>query len=290
VHAHSGVPPALRWLEDSPEGREWLHELPRRVQECGERWRLALDAPYPNSFVSIVYPATRHDGSRVVLKIQYPHHESDHEHEALRLWNGEGAVHLFEYNAEHHALLLERCETGEPLTTAGADEALRVYSSLLPRLWVTAGIPFTSLADEAAGWIASLPTRWEHAGRPVAIGLLDLALESLERLRTTQGPQVLVHQDLHAGNILRATREPWLVIDPKPIAGEREFSLAPIVRGAELGHTRADVVRRLDTLASTLGVDRERARLWTLGQALAWGCGRERVADFLETARWLSEA
>jgi len=87
----------------------------------------------------------------------------------------------------------------------------------LPRLWISAGAPFTSLDDEAAGWIASLPASWERAGHPVDVRLLDLALESLERLRTTQGPQVLIHQDLHAGNILRATREPWLVIDPTPL-------------------------------------------------------------------------
>jgi streptomycin 6-kinase len=286
----SVVPAGVQWLEASSEGREWLHSIPRRVAECAQRWELILDPPYPNSFVSIVYPAAGRDGSRVVLKIQYPHRESDYEHEALRLWNGEGAVRLFDYDAEHHALLLERCEPGEPLSTVDPDEALRVYSSLLPRLWLMAGAPFTSLANEAAQWIASLPSTWEKAGHPVDVRLLDLGLESLERLRTTQGPQVLVHQDLHAGNILRAAREPWLVIDPKPLAGEREFSLAPIVRGAELGHSRNAVVRRLDTLSTNLGVDRERARLWTLGQALAWGLEGERVADFLETARWLSEA
>ena len=286
----SVVPASLRWLEGSREGREWLRMLPSRVAQCADRWELALESPYPNSFVSIVYPAARRDGSRLVLKIQYPHHESDHEHDALRRWNGDGAVRLFEYDAEHHALLLERCEPGDPLSAVGVDEALLVYSSLLPRLWVSAGPPFRSLADEAAEWIANLPESWKRAGRPVENRLLELALESLEMLRTTQGPQVLVHQDLHAGNILRAKREPWLVIDPKPLAGEREFSLAPIVRGAELGHSRTDVVKRLDVLAANLGVDRERARLWTVGQALAWGCGSERVVEFLEAARWLSEA
>jgi streptomycin 6-kinase len=41
---------------------------------------------------------------------------------------------------------------------------------------------------------------------------------------------VLVNQDLHADNILRAEREPWLAIDPKPLLGEREFGLAPVIR------------------------------------------------------------
>ena len=67
-------------------------------------------------------------------------------------------------------------------------------------------------------------------------------------LRDTQGEQVLLHQDLHAENVLAAGREPWLVIDPKPLAGEREFAVAPIVRGTELGHSKRDVLHRLERL------------------------------------------
>jgi streptomycin 6-kinase len=286
----SELPPSIHWIEGSSEGREWVRQLPHRVTVCSEKWELRLDAPYKNSFVSIVYPATRRDGSRAVLKLQYPHHESDNEHEALRRWNGNGAVCLFDYDPGAHALLLERCEPGIPLSTVDADEALEVFVGLLPRLWIPAAEPLTSLADESAAWIAQLPGEWERAGRPFETRLLDLALESLERLCETQGPQVLLHQDLHADNVLSAAREPWLVIDPKPLVGEREFSLAPIIRSNELGHSRADVVRRLDVLASRLGLDRERARLWALSQTLAWGCEGGHASRHLETARWLSEA
>ena len=284
------LPAALHWMERSPQAHDWLQHLPDRVTACATKWELTLHSPYKHSFVSIVYPATRRDGSQAVLKIQYPHHESDHEHEALRLWNGEGAVRLLEYDPHHHALLLEQCEPGVPLSTLSAAEALRVFVALLPRLWIPARDPFTSLSDEAAAWIRHLPVGWESAGRPFEVRLLDIALESLDQLRGTQGPQVLLHQDLHADNVLRAEREPWLVIDPKPLVGEREFSLAPIIRGGELGHDRGRVVRRLDTLATSLGLDRERARLWALAQTLAWGCEGERVSRHVETARWLSEA
>jgi streptomycin 6-kinase len=253
-------------------------------------WDLTLDAPFESSYVSIVYPAMRRDGARAVLKLQFPHHESDHEHEALRRWNGNGAVQLLEYDPEHHALLLERCEPGRPLSSVDADQALRVFSALLPRLWVSADEPFTTLSAEAAAWIDQLPVSWERGGRPFDVALLDLALASLDRLRSTQGEQALLHQDLHAENVLSATREPWLVIDPKPLVGEREFAIAPIVRGFELGHGREQVVRRLDTLTTSLGLDRERARLWALAQTLAWGCEGEHVSRHVETARWLSEA
>jgi streptomycin 6-kinase len=152
-------------------------------------------------------------------------------------------------------------------------------------LWQAAGAPFRSLAEESAWWAADLEQTWNQTGRPYPRRLLDAALDALRTLPPTQSEQVLLHQDLHAGNVLRATREPWLAIDPKPLAGEREFAVAPIVRGSELGHGRRDVCHRLDRLSDELGLDRERARLWSLAQTVAWCAGREHV----ETAAWLLE-
>ncbi|HZS29024.1 MAG TPA: aminoglycoside phosphotransferase family protein [Candidatus Angelobacter sp.] len=100
-----------------------------------------------------------------------------------------------------------------------------------------------------------------------------------------------MHQDLHGDNVLRATREPRLVIDPKPLIGEREFSLAPIIRDYDFGHSRADVISRLDRLTSALNLNRERARLWALGQTLAWVSDDSKTSkEHVETARWLWEA
>jgi streptomycin 6-kinase len=101
---------------------------------------------------------------------------------------------------------------------------------------------------------------------------------------------VLLHQDLHGDNVLAAQREPWLVIDPKPLVGEREFAVAPIVRDYEFGHTARDVLHRLDRLTSELGLDRERARGWAIGQAIAWGVDSTRRQTHVETVRWLLEA
>jgi streptomycin 6-kinase len=92
--------------------------------------------------------------------------------------------------------------------------------------------------------------------------------------------------------VLRAEREPWLVIDPKPLAGERELGVAPIVRACELGHDEASVRHRLDRLCRELDLDRERARRWALAQTLAWAfddSGRV-LPRHVETARWLHHA
>ena len=224
-----------------------------------------------------------------MLKVQTPHRESEHEAAALELWDGDGALRLLAHDPERHALLLERCVPGTPLAAAGQEAALEVLVSLLPRLWKPAGAPFRSLAEEAAWWLEQLPRTWEQAGRQFERRLLDAALEALAELAPTQGEQVLLHQDLHGDNVLAAKREPWLVIDPKPLVGEREFAVAPIVRSVELGHSRRDVLYRLDRLTSELGLDRERARGWTIGQTIAWSVGSDYHATHVETARWLVE-
>ena len=203
-----------------------------------------------------------------MLKVQEPHRESEHEAEALRVWDGDGAIWLLDEEPNECALLLERCVPGTPLSAAGAEAAVDVFVELLPRLWKPAGPPFRSLTAEAAWWADSLEETWERFGRPFERKLLDAALEALQQLPRTQGPQVLLHQDLHGDNVLAAQREPWLAIDPKPLAGERELGIAPIVRSRELGHSRRKVLERFDRLVSELSLDRERARGWTIRNGL----------------------
>lgn len=238
----------------------------------------------------LVAPATTREGREVVLKVQEPHRETEHEAAALELWGGDGAIRLLDYEPEEHALLLERCVPGTPLSAAGAEAALDVFVELLPRLWKPAGSPFGTLAAEARWWAESLADTWVRFGRPFEQRLLDAALEALHELPSTQGPQVLLHQDLHGDNVLAARRQPWLVIDPKPLAGEREFGIAPIVRSRELGHSRRDVLGRFDRLTAELGLDRERARGWAIAQTIAWAFDGEHHRGHAEVARWLLEA
>lgn len=286
------IPAGLTWVRGLSEGRAWLAALPGLVAACAAAWDLRLGEPFAGSFVSLAVPATGATGAAVVLKVQFPDRESEHEAAALRRWDGDGAIRLLAWDDERRALLLERCAPGRPLSSVAAPEALAVLADLLPRLWKPVGSPFRPLATEAAWWEANLVERWERAGRPFERHLVDAALDALRWLPGSQGEQVLLHQDLHGGNVLRAEREPWLVIDPKPLAGERELGVAPIVRSFELGHDRRAVVRRLDRLTSELGLDRERARWWTIVQTVAWSCeGAPFVAaEHVETVRWLLAA
>jgi streptomycin 6-kinase len=268
---------------------DWLRTVPDLATACCKEWGLRLGAPYEAGAAGYAVRADLPDGTPAVLKLIHPHRESEHEADALRVWDGEGAVRLLAEDAQRNALLLERCEPGTKLYEAGADTALDVLIGLLPRLWKPAGEPFHTLVDEAAWWRSYLPEQWER-DPTFERRLLDAALDALDTLPQTQGEQVLLSQDLHAENVLAAQREPWLAIDPKPLLGEREFALAPIVRAFELGHSRRAVRQRLDRLSSELGLDRERARGWTIAQTLAWAYDSDWHEPHVETVRWLVEA
>jgi streptomycin 6-kinase len=281
----------LAWLRATEEGRDWLARLPAIVDACAQEWSLTLGEPFPYAFASLAMPVERADGSGAVLKVSFPDRESEHEAAALASIGGDGAVRLIDHDEARRALLLERAEPGTPLKELALDAALDVFIDLLPRLWKPAGTPFRPLADEAAWWVGTIVDDFERAGRPFERSLLDTALEAIDTLSPTQGEQVLVNQDMHADNVVRARREPWLMIDPKPLAGEREFGIAATVRGHELGHSRAVVVHRLNRLTDELHLDRERARGWAIAQTIAWAFdGDEADPGHIEVARWLWEA
>ena len=281
--------PGLAWAERTEEGRAWLERLPRLLEECAEQWSLELGEPFPYAYVSLALAAQGPLGD-AVLKISLPHRESEHEGDALERWNGAGAVRLLAQDRSRWALLMERCRPGTPLREEEPERALDVFVELLPRLWIPAGPSFRPLAEEAGWWAAGMQANWDRTGRPFERRLLEAALCALEELAPTQGEQVLLHQDLHADNVLRAEREPWLVIDPKPLAGDREFGLAPIVRSFELGHSERALRRRLDRLSAELSLDRDRARGWALAQTVAWSFDSDYLAHHIETARWLLAA
>jgi len=261
--------------------------LPALAAECAEEWELELGAPFEPGHISLVVPALRADGSEAVLKINFPDPESEHEADALAHWDGSGAVRLLEREDARRALLIERCRSGAQLWSRPEDEANEIAAGVLLRLWQTPapGRPFRRLTGEARRGATELPRRWEECGRPFGRGLLDEAVEFLEAAAVEPDEPVVLHQDLHGGNVLAAEREPWLAIDPKPLVGERSFDTASLLRDRREELVRDPdpsrrVRRRLDLLSERLDLDRERVRGWGIAHALGWGY--ERGAFFEE--------
>ncbi|MFO7571174.1 MAG: aminoglycoside phosphotransferase family protein [Gaiellaceae bacterium] len=271
------VPHAL--VETWSNEPEWLQALPRLAAECAEEWGLVLEAPIDTPH-SLVVPA-----SELVLKLNAPSHaEADTEADALDAWDGSGAVRLVARDDERRALLLERCVPGTRLWDT-ADDEIDVVAGLLPRLQIDAGAShrFALLADEADRWVEEVPRWYTDAGAPFERALLETALDTYRTV--DRSATFLVNQDLHGGNVLAAAREPWLVIDPKPLVGERELEASGLLRNA------GSVSRWLDALAE-LGFDRERARGWGVAHNLAWAWDERRgwLDEHVEKARRIFSA
>ncbi|HEX2090839.1 MAG TPA: aminoglycoside phosphotransferase family protein [Longimicrobiaceae bacterium] len=79
---------------------------------------------------------------------------------------------------------------------------------------------------------------------------------------------MLLATDLHAGNVLRAVREPWLVIDPKPFVGDPAYDATQHLFNCR-ARLRADPDGTIQRFAELLELDPERVRLWTFARAAA---------------------
>lgn len=281
------IPDALLHLNRREDGRDWLNRLPNLLARAIDLWDLEdVGMPFKGSSVSYAVPARR-AGADTVLKIQFPHPECLHEAAALQLWNGEGAVRLLAHDREINTLLLERCDPGHHLADDITVDPLDVLCDLLPQLWKPVDDTFTSLKTEAANWATNLKADWINTGKPCEEILVDAALAYLSDLPRDTTDTVLLHQDLHGQNIISARRQPWLAIDPKPLCGERAFSLAPIVRSFEFGHSKDAALHRLDRLSADLSLDRQRALGWTVAQTMAWSFDSSFSERHYETTRWL---
>ncbi len=282
------IPQSLQWLAERPDGAAWLDRLPGLLEAVCIDWDLQPDGAETAGCVSYVLPVRR-GSQRFALKIQWPHDECLYEAEALRRWDGDGAVRLIAHDAQRHVLLLEWCAPGGKLAEAAEADPIGIVAGLLRRLCKPADAPFRSLADEATAWAAGLHENWLAAGRPCERRLVDAAHGYLIDLKDTQGEPVLLHQDLHGDNILAAEREPWLAIDPKPLTGDVAFAAAPVVRSFEFGDSRKDTLDRFDRITEALDLDRARARGWTIGQTMAWAFDSTWAEKHFLTARWLLE-
>jgi streptomycin 6-kinase len=277
------VPESLGWWRDVPGGAAWLQRLPRLVLECADEWGLELGVPLDGGAVALVLRVSTADGAPAVLKLGFHGDvESEHEAAALAHWGGSGAVRLLREDTARRALLLEWCEPGTRLWAVDDDtDATRAAAAVLRRLHASppAAAPFRRLGVAVAGWAEELMPAWEAHGRPFDRAVLDEAVAACRDLATCEA-HVLLHQDLHGGNVVRSASG-WVAIDPKPLVGDPAFDVASLVRDRRwllgVGDDLARMRRRLDVLRDELGLDRERMRLWSVVHALAWGLGPGRT-------------
>ncbi|MET9427436.1 aminoglycoside phosphotransferase family protein [Streptomyces sp. NPDC003036] len=248
------------------EGRAFVAALPGLAERFLGEWGLRQAGPVMHGLVALVVPVVTADGARGALKLQLPDEENAGEGTALRAWDGNGAVRLLAEDAGTGALLLEWLPHGRSLSAVeDAREATAVLAGVLARL-VAAPAPagLRRLRDMAADMLDGVPEALRRLARAEDRRLLRDCAAAVREVAGEPGDRLL-HWDLHFDNVLAADREPWLAIDPKPLAGDPGFELLPaLCNRFEPGEVRW----RFDLMTEVLGLDRERALAWTLGRVL----------------------
>ena len=256
----------------SQEGRsDWLRNLPEVVAVVERIWSVRVDEPFqPGGQTAWVAPAsgTDHD---LVVKIAWRHPEAAHEADGLRIWDGNGTVRLHaveEIDGSTLALLLERCRPGTTLETLPEPEQDLIIAGLLHRLWrqPPADGPFRPLQSMCDLWAAQFE---ENAARTTLLDsdLARAGIALFRELPSSGTDETLLCTDLHAGNVLAAEREPWLVVDPKPYRGDPTYDALQHMLNCE-SRLLADPRGLVRRMAGLLDLDPDRLGLWLFARCV----------------------
>ncbi len=195
-------------------GSAWLESYPDFLTRLLEKWGLVFDSFAPEGWpTNVVLFVTTNSGESLVMKLGHPHEEAETERLYLTVHESGDVVRLLD-SEPGYALLMERVVPGttlrqEILNSESIRTALILHGSL--------PMPVVDLA---------LPTfkAWlEKAFAEARLGQDDALFQTycnraMALFEKIEGPDVLLHGDLHHENILRG-RTGWRVIDPKGVLG-----------------------------------------------------------------------
>ncbi|MEV8419033.1 aminoglycoside phosphotransferase family protein [Streptomyces niveus] len=275
---------------------EWLGRLPVIAQEALERRELTVERVVaPGGGSSLVVLVRRPDGAPAALKVVPSFAAPEAESAALTQWKGWGSVELI--SGSDGALLLERLHTETSLRSLPEAKALLEAAGTVRKLWVepVADHGFETVSERTAGQAEAM----RRSTDPQVVPLVSAALDAREELLAAGPAEVmLLHGAFRQGKVLSGDRAPWLAVGPVPVVGERAYDLARLVRDrvedlVAAASGASATRRRVNKLADSLDIDRERLRGWTLFRAVESGvraleAGRRQDAELLlEFADWL---
>lgn len=302
------IPKSLtRAVGYNEEGVAWLKRLPELLTACALRWDLSVKDPLSDAYAVMSYnyitPATKRDGSEVIIKIASSNRGFTTERDSLLVYGGKGAVKLLDSDEELDVLLLERVIPGVPLSEkCDDDESTRIAASVMRQLWHTAPEEhgFRTVEDEVTG-LRKLRARFDGGTGPLPSKLVEKAEAKFSELLATSEESVVLHSDLHHWNILSAEREPWLAIDSKGLVGDPVYEVATFMhnlppKSCEGKDLRQLIARRAAIFAEELSFTRKRILDWSWAHCLLcawWGVevddgnwqGSIELAELMENVR-----
>lgn len=259
----------------------WLDGLAEQLSACADRFHITLGEPYPDLSWNLIFKVATSDGTPAVLKLSPLADEIMREAAVLRVWAGRGGVRVLDEDAELGAVLLERIAPGTPLAAITDDTAAtRNFCTVFRALHGRAGAAAISVnAVSLREHMAAIERYWQAYVNGAVAG--PLPADSVNRARTllnelvasTDRP-VLLHGDLHHGNILRRGIDGWAVIDPKGITGDIHFEpIQYLLNYVDRGGDADEVLRRrVGVISDGLGLDPKRITDWGIVRGVLEAC------------------
>jgi streptomycin 6-kinase len=276
-------------------GRQWLDILPELIEEIAGKWSLKIDKPFSDLSYNYVAPCVCPNGTKAVLKIGFPEKDSVNflEAKTLDFVAGEGIVRLLKFDEEFCAMLLERALPGENLIgicKQDDEQATKIAISVMKGFWRVA--PENAGFPNLEKWIEGLRSAEDTTFPQKSV---KKARDYFTELIASSRQAVLLHGDLHHGNILSAEREAFLAIDPKGIIGDIGYEISVFLNNPRswiLKHSnRKSILRkRIEMFSESCEIEPESLRKWAYAEAVlsAWwtmednGAGWEKWLEYAE--------
>lgn len=273
-------------------GEQFLKDLPNLIADASTRWGLTNLKTVP--MLSYNYVAFARQGQNdVVLKLGVPNRELNSEMHTLRLFNGEGACKILDYDEGKGFLLIERLHPGTMLVEM-QDDDVRTHLAMDVMLKLQRPAPDSDVFIKLTDWFGELKhvrETFEGGIGPFPADIFERAESLLPELFAEDEPSLL-HGDFHHFNILRSERG-WLVIDPKGVIGPAGYEIGPLMLNPwdeSMGSDQFTVhaKRRVDIIRERTGWAREKIIGWALAHSVLsawWDYPSDNVLNTLERTK-----
>ncbi|MFL9908951.1 aminoglycoside phosphotransferase family protein [Paraburkholderia sp. RL17-337-BIB-A] len=236
------------------------------------KWDLLPDGEPIRTHSSRLLPVRQHGVAAMLKVAQEP--EEKFGAQLMVWWDGDGAARVLAHDAD--ALLLERAPSHYSLADQARmgdndadDHAIDILCAAAAKLHAPRNKPLPELVG-LPRWFQCLWPAAEHYG-----GWLAESAAAAQALLAAPQDQVVLHGDIHHGNVLDFGARGWLAIDPKGLYGERGFDYANIFCNPDQASALVPgrFARRVERVAHIAALDRRRLLQWILawsGLSAAW--------------------
>ncbi len=255
------------------QGQVWLNNLKNLVDQLAVKWGLSDLQPLKELSYNYILAGMQKE-KHVILKLGFDKSAMQREAAALKCFEGHKCIKVLGADMNMGALLLERAVPGQSLKSLFPEhdeEAIKITCKImdgLHRVLFKESKQFQHISD----WLSILDKDWD-----IPRQFIKKARELRDSLLQTPTQNVLLHGDLHHGNILSCEKNKWIAIDPKGIIGEPAYEVGAFIRNPmptllEQNDAKNIIQRRIMLFAKNFNLDEQRIWDWVYVQTILSAC------------------